>query len=77
MKPIVSIIGLGKLGASMMGCFSSKNIEKIGLIINRIRPNMVKTDDMMSIEDVKNTLGIDLVGVIPDREKIIICINKA
>ena len=34
------------------------NEPKINLIINRIRPNMVKSDDMMSIEDVTNILGI-------------------
>ena len=37
---------------------------------------MVKTDDMMSIEDVTNILGIRLVGVIPDSEKIIIASNR-
>ena len=54
----------------------SKGVEKINLIINRIRPNMVRTDDMMSIEDVTNILGITLVGVIPDSEKIIIGSNR-
>ena len=39
----------------------SKGIKNINLIINRIRPNMVKTDDMMSIEDVTNILGISLM----------------
>ena len=37
---------------------------------------MVKTDDMMSIEDVKNILGIPLVGVIPDSEQVIIASNR-
>ena len=54
----------------------SKGIKNIQLIINRIRPNMVKTDDMMSIEDVTNILGIPLIGVIPDSEKIIIASNR-
>jgi septum site-determining protein MinD len=54
----------------------SKQIEPINLIINRIRPNMIKTDDMMSIEDVTNILGIPLIGVIPDSEKIIIASNR-
>ena len=60
----------------VIGILMSKGIEKINLIINRIRPNMVRTDDMMSIEDVTNILGIDLVGVIPDSEKIIIASNR-
>ena len=54
----------------------SKGIKKLILLSNRIRPNMVKTDDMMSIEDVTNILGITLIGVIPDSEKIIIASNR-
>ncbi len=60
----------------VIGILMSKKIKPINLLINRIRPNMVKTDDMMSIEDVKNILGIDLLGVVPDSEKIIIASNR-
>jgi septum site-determining protein MinD len=60
----------------VIGILLSKGITKISLIINRIRPNMVKTDDMMSIDDVTNILGIPLIGVIPDSEKIIIASNR-
>ena len=55
----------------VIGILMSKGINQINLIINRIRPNMVRTDDMMSIEDVTNILGITLISVIPDSEKII------
>jgi len=60
----------------VIGILMSKSINKINLIINRIRPNMVKNDDMMSIEDVKNILGVSLIGVIPDSEKIIVASNR-
>ena len=60
----------------VIGILMSKGLEKINLIINRIRPNMVKTDNMMSIEDVTNILGVTLMGVIPDSEKIIIASNR-
>ena len=60
----------------VIGILMSKGINQINLIINRIRPNMVRTDDMMSIEDVTNILGITLIGVIPDSEKIIIASNR-
>lgn len=60
----------------VIGILMSKGINKINLIINRIRPTMVKTDDMMSIEDVTNILGVSLIGVIPDSEKIIIASNR-
>ena len=60
----------------VIGILMSQNITKMNLVINRIRPNMVKTDDMMSIDDVISILGIPLVGVIPDTEKIIIASNR-
>lgn len=60
----------------VIGILVSQGIKKISLLINRIRPKMVRTDDMMSIDDVKNILGIPLLGVIPDSEKIIIASNQ-
>jgi septum site-determining protein MinD len=60
----------------VIGILVSQNIKKISLLVNRIRPKMVKTDDMMSIDDVKNILGIPLVGVIPDSEQVIIASNR-
>ncbi len=60
----------------VIGILMAKGINKISLIINRIRANMVKSDDMMSIEDVTNILGISLIGVIPDSEKIIVASNR-
>ena len=60
----------------VIGILMAREVKKISLIINRLRPNMVKTDDMMSIEDVTNILGISLIGVIPDSEKIIVASNR-
>jgi len=60
----------------VIGILVPKGIKKISLLVNRIRPKMVKTDDMMSIDDVKNILGVPLVGVIPDSEQVIIASNR-
>jgi septum site-determining protein MinD len=60
----------------VIGILVAQGIKKISLLINRIRPKMVKTDDMMSIDDVKNILGVPLVGVIPDSEQVIIASNR-
>ncbi len=46
------------------------------LIINRLRPDMVKRGDMLDIDDVVDVLAIDLIGVVPDDENIIISTNK-
>jgi septum site-determining protein MinD len=60
----------------VIGILVAKGIKKINLLINRIRPDMVKTDDMMSIDDVQNILGIPLIGIIPDSEEVIIASNR-
>ncbi len=46
------------------------------LILNRLRTEMVKRGDMMDVEDVLEVLGIDLVGIVPEDEMIIVAINK-
>lgn len=46
------------------------------LIINRIRPDMVKRGDMMDINDILEILAIELIGIIPDDEKIIVSTNR-
>jgi septum site-determining protein MinD len=46
------------------------------LIINRIKPDMVKRGDMLDTEDVIEILAIDLIGIVPEDEAIIISTNK-
>jgi len=46
------------------------------LIVNRIRPEMVKQNEMLNVDDVKEILGIKLLGVVPDDETIITSTNK-
>ncbi len=48
----------------------------VRLIINRIRPEMVRTGDMMSIDDVCEILSAELLGVIPDDAEIIDTTNR-
>lgn len=42
------------------------------MIINRIRIDMVKRGDMMSVDDVTEILSIPLLGIIPDDEQVVI-----
>ena len=60
----------------VIGILDSRGLEEISLVVNRIRPKMVRTEDMMSIEDIQDILGVPLVGVIPDSERVIIASNR-
>jgi septum site-determining protein MinD len=46
------------------------------LIINRLRAEMAKRGDIMDVADVLEVLGIDLLGIIPEDEIIIVATNK-
>ena len=53
----------------IIGLLEAEELKKIELVINRIRMDMVKRGDMMSVEDVVDILAIDLIGVVPDDER--------
>ena len=59
----------------IIGLLEANNIKKQHLIVNRLRMDMVKRGDMMSIEDVVDILSIDLIGAVPDDENIVISTN--
>ena len=46
------------------------------LILNRLRAEMVRRGDMMDVADVLEVLGIDLMGIVPEDEMIIVGTNK-
>lgn len=46
------------------------------LIINRVNPSLIKRGDMLTPEDVVELLAIELIGVIPDDENVVISTNR-
>jgi septum site-determining protein MinD len=46
------------------------------LVVNRLRPALVRKGKMLSVEDVDAILRLPLLGVIPDEPGIIIATNK-
>ncbi len=60
----------------IIGLLEANEIKEIRLVINRIRNDMVKRGDMMDKQDIIEILAIDLLGLVPDDESIIISTNK-
>lgn len=60
----------------IIGLLEAAGLYEPKLVINRIRLKMVKQGDMMSIEDIIDILAIDLLGVIPEDELIVITTNR-
>ncbi len=60
----------------IIGLLESREFDKIELVINRLRPDMVKRGDMMSAKDLVDILSIPLIGVVPDDENVVISTNQ-
>ena len=60
----------------IIGSLESSEIRNPELIVNRLRPNMVKKGEMMEVDDIVDLLSVDLIGVVPDDEYIITQTNK-
>lgn len=60
----------------IIGLLEAADLRNPQLIINRIRPQMVKSGDMLNVEDVIEHLAIDLLGIVPDDETIITSTNR-
>jgi len=60
----------------IIGLLEAEEIKNPELIVNRLRPTMVKKGEMMDIDDIVDLLSIDLIGVVPDDEFIITGTNK-
>lgn len=60
----------------IIGLLEANEIGKIELIVNRLRMDMVKRGDMMSVKDVCEILSINLIGAVPDDEQIVISTNQ-
>ncbi len=59
----------------IIGLLEAREITEVKCIINRLRPEMVKRGDMLEVNDVLEILGIKLLGVVPEDEKILISTN--
>ena len=60
----------------IIGLLEANEMKQTHLIVNRLRMDMVNRGDMMSSEDVCEILAIDLIGVVPDDENIVISTNQ-
>jgi len=60
----------------IIGLIEAEEKGPAQLIINRIRPDMVKRGEMLSVDDIIELLAIDLIGLIPDDEEIMKGTNR-
>ena len=60
----------------IIGILESKGLNNPQLIVNRLRPDLIRRGDMMSADDVVDILAVELIGQVPDDENIVIATNN-
>ncbi|MBI5054972.1 MAG: septum site-determining protein MinD [Chloroflexi bacterium] len=60
----------------IIGLVESEQKGPAMLILNRLKPEMIKRGDMLSIDDVLDVLAIDLIGIVPEDEQIVVGSNR-
>ena len=60
----------------VIGLLEAAELPVPDLVINRLRPNMVRAGDMMDRKDILELLSVHMLGLIPDDSQIIVATNR-
>ncbi|RDU60335.1 septum site-determining protein MinD [Helicobacter marmotae] len=65
---------IGIIDAKSLRAQNKQEVQK-HIIINRIKPELIKKGEMLSVEDVLSILALPLIGIIPEDSKIVSATN--
>jgi septum site-determining protein MinD len=60
----------------IIGLIEAEEKGPARLIINRLNPAMVKRGDMLTADDVLELLAVELLGIVPEDESVVIGSNR-
>ncbi len=60
----------------IIGLIEAEEKGPAKLMINRIKPDMIRRGDMIAVDDILELLAIQLVGLIPDDEDVVVGANR-
>ncbi len=60
----------------IIGLVEAEEKGPVQLVLNRLKPEMVKREDMLSPDDVLELLAIELIGIVPEDEQVILSTNR-
>ena len=66
----------GRDADRVIGLLFSAEINDIKLIVNRIRPDMIRQGQMLNLKDISDILCVDVIGAICDDEQVVISTNN-
>jgi len=60
----------------IIGLIEAEEKGPAKLILNRLNPALVKRGDMLSADDILDLLAIELIGIVPEDENVVISTNR-
>lgn len=60
----------------IIGIIEAEEKGPAHLIINRLNPALIRKGDMLTAEDVTNLLAVDLLGIVPEDENVVVSTNR-
>ena len=60
----------------VIGLLEAAELPIPDLVINRLRPDMIKHGDMMDKKDILELLSVRMLGLIPDDQELIVATNR-
>ena len=60
----------------IIGLIEAEEKGPARLIINRLNPALVKRGDMLTADDVLELLAVELIGIVPEDENVVISTNR-
>jgi septum site-determining protein MinD len=60
----------------IIGLLEAEEQGPARLVINRIKPDMVRRGEMLDIADVVELLSVDLIGIVPEDQAILVAANR-
>lgn len=58
------------------GLVEAEEKEPPRLVINRVKPSMVKRGDMLGPQDVADILSLDVLGMVPEDDSVVVSSNQ-
>ncbi len=60
----------------VIGLLNSMDISPVQLILNRVRPKMMASQEMLSVDEVTELLALPLLGLVMEDEQVIVSTNR-
>jgi septum site-determining protein MinD len=60
----------------IIGLIEAEEKGPARLILNRVKPEMVRRGDMLGTDDILDVLAIELIGIVPEDEQVTVATNQ-